>query len=61
MKRRQKSSSHNPYWNGEVCENPWNKNCENRDIVVYIDYNNEKRPICNSCWREIANSKYEWR
>jgi hypothetical protein len=43
-----------------TCRNPWNGECENVDIRVYIRHEREKKPICNSCWRDIANKEFEW-
>lgn len=57
---RRKNPDFKSYGNRETCSNPWNKNCGNRDITVFIEYKNERKSICSSCWRKIANNKYEW-
>ena len=45
---------------GRHCKNPWNGPCENADIVVYIHFKDEKRPICRSCWTDISKNGLEW-
>ncbi|MCW4041255.1 MAG: hypothetical protein NWE83_10960 [Candidatus Bathyarchaeota archaeon] len=47
-------------FNREQCGNPWNITCHRKDIQVYIQYQEEQRPICRSCWQTIAKPKYEW-
>jgi len=44
----------------ECCMNPWNGECRNTDIQIYVFYRNRKRPICRSCWEEIAKGDYSW-
>jgi len=44
----------------ECCMNPWNGECRNTDIQIYIFYRNRKRPIGRSCWEEIAKGDYSW-
>jgi len=44
----------------ERCRNPWNKECKNTNIEVYIVYNGMKRPICRRCWSKIAKKNLEW-
>lgn len=46
--------------NREQCGNPWNGKCHRNDIHVYIQYQNEQRPICRSCWQKLADPEYEW-
>jgi hypothetical protein len=43
-----------------TCRNPWNGECENVDIYVYFRHEREKKPICNSCWKDIAQNGVEW-
>ena len=53
-------------WNGgndgsEIhCMNPWNRDCRNTDIEVYIYYNNERIPICRLCWEKLADKELDW-
>jgi len=42
------------------CMNPWNKDCRNTDIEVYIYHNNERIPICHACWDELADKDITW-
>ncbi len=42
------------------CQNPWNRKCKNKDIVVFIYYKNERTPICRECWSKIAEKDLEW-
>jgi len=44
----------------EVCQNPWKPECKNTDITVTIIYKGEPKPICRTCWEEIADSDKEW-
>ena len=44
----------------ERCANPWNGQCNNVDIALYIYYRGEKLPICWPCWNEIAEKDIEW-
>jgi len=44
----------------ESCRNPWNGNCRNSDIELYIHYKNKVLPICRHCWRQIADRDLEW-
>jgi len=61
-----KNSKHILYWfvlGGyimECCGNPWNSECENRNIVVYILFEGKKRAICRRCWGKIAKEDSEW-
>jgi hypothetical protein len=43
-----------------TCRNPWNGECENVDIRVFIRHKREKKPICNSCWKDISKKGFEW-
>jgi hypothetical protein len=54
------SFSINEYRFKECCRNPWDEDCDNWDIAVYIRYKGYQRPICKSCWREISNNGIEW-
>ena len=42
------------------CLNPWNGECRNTDIALFIYYGGRKLPICRSCWLEIASTNIEW-
>jgi len=44
----------------ERCLNPWNGECRNTDIALFIYYEGQKLPICRSCWVEIASTNIEW-
>lgn len=44
----------------ECCMNPWNGECGNTDIEVYVLFRGDKFPICRSCWSKIAESEIEW-
>ncbi len=44
----------------ENCQNPWNPNCENSDIELYILYDDERLPVCKSCWEKIVKTDVEW-
>jgi hypothetical protein len=44
----------------ECCCNPWNRECENQNIEVYILVEGKKRAICRHCWGKIAKEDLEW-
>ena len=44
----------------ERCRNPWNDECKNVDIELYISYKGEEIPICSRCSRKIAEAAVEW-
>jgi len=44
----------------ELCKNPWNRECKNNDIEVYILLKGERVPICRQCWSKIAIEDLEW-
>lgn len=44
----------------EHCMNPWNGECRNTDIQLYIYYRRRRRPICRSCWEDIVKGEYSW-
>jgi len=44
----------------ENCKNPWNGECKNTDIEVYIYYKDKRLPICRDCWSTIAEDDIEW-
>jgi len=44
----------------EACMNPWNGECRNGDIAVYIFYMGRRIPICRKCWKEISSTDVEW-
>jgi hypothetical protein len=44
----------------EKCRNPWDDECENMDIELYISYKGEDVPICSKCWRKLAETEVEW-
>ena len=44
----------------EKCLNPFNPNCKNTDIKVYIEVDGmEEIPICRRCWDFLAENA-EW-
>jgi len=42
------------------CCNPLKKQCENNDIVLYMQLGSERLPICKQCWHEMADLTIEW-
>lgn len=44
----------------EHCRNPWNSDCRNTEIALYIVYKGERIPLCWKCWKMIANKNIEW-
>ncbi|HVP93418.1 MAG TPA: hypothetical protein VMS94_06745 [Acidobacteriota bacterium] len=44
----------------EHCKNPWNRECKNNDIEVYILFKGARVPICRRCWTRIADKDLEW-
>lgn len=44
----------------EQCKNPWNGECKNNDIGVYILFKGAKKPICRRCWSRLADRDVEW-
>jgi hypothetical protein len=44
----------------ERCRNPWNANCKNADVELYISFKGEEIPICSECWRKLAEADVEW-
>jgi len=44
----------------EKCSNPFNSQCENGDIALYIEAGQEIYSICKSCWLSIADDGVEW-
>lgn len=44
----------------ERCKNPWENECKNENIAVYIEWKGKRVPICKSCWSKIADSDAEW-
>jgi len=44
----------------EQCKNPQKLECHNKDIIVYLQINQEKTPICQQCWFELADANIEW-
>ncbi len=45
----------------ENCMNPWNGECGNADIVLYIIYEGKRLPICQACWEVISSKDIEWK
>ena len=45
---------------GLTCRNPWNKNCRNRNIELFIYYGDEFIPICSDCWKKLAEKDLNW-
>ncbi len=44
----------------ESCRNPWDRECKESDIEVYIEFEGEKLPICKSCWGRLAEGNADW-
>ncbi|HIE15157.1 TPA: hypothetical protein EYP70_07790 [Candidatus Bathyarchaeota archaeon] len=44
----------------ERCMNPWNGECKNTDIAVFIYHEGRRLPICRDCWFRIASTDIEW-
>jgi len=44
----------------EHCRNPWNGQCRNTDIEVYIMYRGKRLPICRRCWSMLGEKPVEW-
>ncbi|MDR0460882.1 MAG: hypothetical protein LBH62_05545 [Nitrososphaerota archaeon] len=44
----------------EQCKNPLKPQCNNEDIVVYLQIDQEKRPICQQCWNQLAETAIDW-
>jgi len=44
----------------EQCCNPIKPDCNNRDIVVYIQIASERLPVCRQCWENLAETNIEW-
>ncbi|MCD6530371.1 CdvA-like protein [Candidatus Bathyarchaeota archaeon] len=45
---------------GLTCKNPWNKDCRNTNIEVFIYYGDEFIPICSECWKKLAERDLNW-
>jgi len=45
---------------GEICMNPWNDQCLNTNISLYIMYKGNLLPICHKCWKAISYKNIEW-
>ena len=46
--------------NVETCLNPWNSECLNKDIALYLSYKDERLPICHYCWNKISLNNKSW-
>jgi len=44
----------------EKCQNPLKPSCGRKDIAVYIRAGNKILPICEECWRSLAEMDVEW-
>jgi hypothetical protein len=44
----------------ECCRNPWNPDCGDSDVAIYIVLQSKKYPICRNCWLTISESYLEW-
>jgi len=44
----------------EHCKNPWQKECREDDIELYIQFKGERLPICRQCWRRLVEKDVEW-
>jgi len=42
------------------CMNPWNGECRNTDIALFIYHEGRRVPICRRCWEKIASTSIEW-
>ncbi|MDR1993165.1 MAG: hypothetical protein LBQ98_06710 [Nitrososphaerota archaeon] len=40
----------------EQCRNPLKPKCQNKDIAVYLQINQENLPLCQQCWTTLAES-----
>ncbi|MDR2204197.1 MAG: hypothetical protein LBE76_07915 [Nitrososphaerota archaeon] len=43
----------------EHCQNPLNPECNNQNIVLYIQVNQEKLATCQQCWNQLAETTIE--
>ncbi|MDR1993616.1 MAG: hypothetical protein LBQ98_09055 [Nitrososphaerota archaeon] len=43
----------------ERCQNPLKPECNNQNIALYLQVNQEKLAICQQCWHEIAEATTE--
>jgi len=44
----------------EQCKNFLKPKCGCTDIVLYIQLDSERLPICTKCWSELADLTIEW-
>jgi hypothetical protein len=44
----------------EQCQNFLKPNCSCTDIVLYIQLESERLPICKNCWPELAELTEDW-
>ena len=44
----------------EKCRNPLKPSCKRKDIAVYMLVGDEILPICEGCWRSMAEMDVEW-
>jgi len=44
----------------EQCQNFLKPKCSCTDIVLYIQLDSERLPICKNCWPELAELTEDW-
>jgi hypothetical protein len=44
----------------EQCQNFLKPKCGCTDIVLYIQLDSERLPICKNCWPELAELTEDW-
>ncbi|MDR2202812.1 MAG: hypothetical protein LBE76_00600 [Nitrososphaerota archaeon] len=44
----------------EQCKNPLNPKCQSKDIVLYLQINQEKIAICQQCWIDLSETTEDW-
>ena len=44
----------------EQCKNPLNPKCQNKDIALYVQINQEKIAICQQCWLDLSETTEDW-
>jgi len=46
----------------ESCRNPFRSRSRiHSEIVLYIVYKGQVRPVCSACWKKLGDSAQEWR
>ncbi|MDR2204193.1 MAG: hypothetical protein LBE76_07895 [Nitrososphaerota archaeon] len=44
----------------EQCQNFLKPKCSCTDIILYIQLDSERLPICKNCWPELAELTEDW-